>query len=68
MKLVFCQSNMIKMLRVLSSNTKILTILLIVILRLKMFFEINDEITNDEMIVDCVIIDEITKIELIIIK
>ena len=45
-KLVFCQSNMIKMLRVLSSS-KILTILLIVTLRLNTFFEINDVMTNE---------------------
>ena len=35
-----------KILRVLSSNTKILTILLIVALKLKMFFETNNVITN----------------------
>ena len=35
-----------KILRVLLSNTKIITILLIVILRLRMFFEINNVVTN----------------------
>ena len=41
-----------KMLRVLSSN-KMLTILLIVVLRLKMFFETN------EMTIDFIVVDEI---------
>ena len=49
------------MLRILSSNTRVLTILLIVALRSRMFFETNDEMINDE-----VTNDEITKIELII--
>ena len=52
---------MIKILRVLSSNTRILTILLIITLRLKIFFETNNEIINDE-----IKNDEITKVELII--
>ena len=42
-----------KILRVLSSN-KMLTILLIVILRLRMFFETN------EMTIDFIVVDEIT--------
>ena len=35
-----------KILRVLFSNTKILTILLVVTLRLKIFFETNNVVTN----------------------
>ena len=52
-KFVFCQSNMMKILRVLLLN-KVLTILLIVILKLKIFFEIN------KITIDCIIVDEIT--------
>ena len=47
-KLDFCQFDMIKILRVFSSNiileTKILIVLLIVVL--KIFFEINNDVTN----------------------
>ena len=47
---------MMKMLRVFSSNmmleTKMLIVLLIVTLRLKMFFEI------DEITIDCIVVDE----------
>ena len=55
-KLDFCQFDIIKMLRVFSSNimleTKMLIVLLIVILRLKIFFEIN------EMTIDYIVVDE----------
>ena len=55
-KLDFCQLDMMKMLRVFSSNmmleTKMLIVLLIVTLRLKMFFEI------DEITIDCIVVDE----------
>ena len=57
-KLVFCQSNTMKILRVFSSNiileTKMLIVLLIVILKLKIFFEI------DKMTIDYIDVDEIT--------
>ena len=43
---------MIDILRVLSLKTKVLIILLIVILRLKMFFETNNEITIDYIIIN----------------
>ena len=51
------------MLRVLFSNTKIFAILLIITLKLRMFFE-----TKNKIIINCVIVDEIIKIELIIIE
>ena len=62
-----------KMLRVLSSNimleAKVLIVLLIVTLKLRTFFETNDEVTIDCVIVDKVTkVDEVTKIKLIIIE
>ena len=53
-----CQFDMIKILRIFSSNiileTKMLIMLLIVTLRLKIFFEI------DEMTIDCIVVDKKT--------
>ena len=53
-KLIFYQLNIIKILHVLSLNTRMLTILLVVALRLKTFFETN-KITIDYIIVDEII-------------
>ena len=57
-KLDFCQLDIMKILRVFSSNimleTKMLIVLLIVTLKLRIFFEI------DKKTIDCIVVDEKT--------